>query len=314
GQTRTVHAIHLVARATPEERVLARLVRRATAAAAVLSDTGATPFAASRWDDSRTADVCLGLLPPRTLWGPAPRPAAPDAAAMARLQRPALHADGHQHARAQVGRRRLDAALRRHRRPSTLVRDRAAPFVLIRAGRSDRRRGSGLFVSGTGTRALAVFEFRIVDGRQRLVDEHQLVLLASVSWVATHAVLAGQASLLRIAAMLERHPLVRDVLDEEAMRRLAVVRGHVASTGGELVARRLIQEAQLRERLRERAPYQAGLFDGRAEREAGLAAAAGPGAGQVPPTWSAARPGDGSGGLSLAHPPRLRWLWWPGCP
>jgi hypothetical protein len=314
GQTRTVHAVHLVARATPEERVLARLVRRATRATAALSDNVAAALVEPRYDEPQAAEVCLGLQPPRTLWVPAPDRAAPDAAGMAGVDRPALEADGRRHAVAQIGRRRLAAALPRHPASSRPAPLRTAPYLHIRAGRPDRRRGAGVFVSGTGTCALAVFELQIVDERRHPVDEHLVVVLARVSWLTTHAVLAQQASLRRIAAMLGRHPLVRGVLDAEASRRLAVVRRHIDSAGGALAARRQALETQLQERLRETAPCQAGLFDRRAEREAERTTAAGLGAGQLSefgfPLW----PGGNSRCLALSRPPRLRWLWWPGCP
>ncbi len=313
GQTRTVHTVHLVARATPEERVLARLVRRSRQANAALSDTAAATLTEPRYDESQAAEVCLGLRPPRTLWVPAPDRAAPDAAGKVRVHRPALEADGRRHALAQIGRRRLADALPRHRTASKQAPDRTAPYLRIRAGRSDRRRGAGLLVSGTGTRALAVFELQIVDERRHLVDEHLIVLLVRVSWLTTHAVLAHQASLLRIATMLGRHPLVRDVLDTEARRRLAVVRYHIDSAGSALATRRQALAKQSQERALEGGPYQAGLFDRRAEREAARTTA-GPIAGQLSqfgfPLW----PGGDPGGLVLAHPPRLRWLWWPGCP
>lgn len=314
GQTRTVHAIHFVARATPEERVLARLAERSMHACQALSDSGAASVAVPRYDETVTAEVCLGLQPPRSLWaqvcGSAPR----DADVMAPVRRPAIEADGRRHALAQLGRRRLAAALQRRRPAARQTRERPAPYVHIRAGRADRRRGAGAFASGTGARALAVFEIQIVDGHRHLVDEHLIVLTAHVSWLTARAMLAGRASLLRLAAMLERHPLVRSVLEAEVLRRLIMVRGHVDSTGGALAERRRVLSEQRLERLREAAPYQAGLFDRRAEREAELIANGGRGTGRLPPSWSRASPGGDADGLALARPPRLRWLWWPGCP
>ena len=314
GQTRTVHAIHLVARATPEERVLARLTERSMHACKALSDTVAETLAVPRYDEALTAETCLGLQPPRSLWAQVRGSAPQDSDVMALVRRPAVEADGRRHALAQLSRRRLVSALARRRPCSRQTRERAAPSVHIRAGRNDRRRGAGVLTSGTGTRAVAVFELQIVDDRRHLVDEHLIVLTANVSWLTTRAMLAGRSSLLRISAMLARHPLVRSVLETEVLRRLAAVREHVDSTDAALADRRRALDEQLQERLRKTAPYQAGLFDRRAERQAGLTTAGGHGVGRLPPSWSLDWPGGDSGGVALARPPRLRWLWWPGCP
>lgn len=66
GQTQTVHAICLVGRSTPEERILARLVARAERARRTLGD--ATGVGWPAWSEAETAELLLGREPmPRML-------------------------------------------------------------------------------------------------------------------------------------------------------------------------------------------------------------------------------------------------------
>ncbi len=267
GQRRTVHAVHLVARHTGEEQVLARLAVRIERARAALGPA-ADPLGAPSEAEVAEAVFARRRLELRRIGGgrrdsvhtgvPLDGPSSHDLVASCRLGVEAREeAEALRQVRALLVRqgRTLEAVA------ADLVR--SGPWftrLRLRAGARPADAGGRL---GEGGALLAVFESEIVDGRGLSLDR----ALTLVTWRAPPRLGARRDA---IAWQLEPGAPLRAALEAEAAqcaaRRLAELREALPPR---LEAARLRQSAIAEEG--ERAPVvacQPGLFDRRALRQA----------------------------------------------
>ena len=303
GQSRTVHAIHLVGRASPEERVLARLVRRAARASAALAEPESAFVFPVPPDDEVTAEALLGLAGGRSLWSSSSRGERSVALSVPALQRWDLGNAATNHALFQRQLRRIHAALR-----ATAGRPRGGrrvPGVMVAMSHPGRR--PTRLLPGSGTGILAVFEHGLTDASGRVVDEGLL------PFAATNVCLHRQGRSARAFARAVARTVAERLgphADEAAGRRARHAARHLAEAQALGVERlqALARDANENDSLAP--PPQPGLFDHRAEHEAERALTR-------RAAWTAARrPHDDAVGSATEfrpRPPRLRWVYvqWP---
>jgi superfamily II DNA or RNA helicase len=266
GQQRTVHAVHLVARRTGEERVLARLARKVMRAGRVLGPSGSPLGPASEADTAEALFASGRGAPP---------------SAIADEREPASAAPSMEPAA-------IDDLVVRHGL-SVEAREETARLERIRVltARPGIAEGMGTAVLGSGPcwttlrlrgwsgdawpmgkrlsfgSILAVFAAEITDGRGLVVD-------LAISVLASEAATPPPGRPGEVAAMLGPGTSLRVALDTEARRqterRLAGVR-EVLLPQLEALGRRELAMAAANDRVPV-AACQPGLFDRRALRQA----------------------------------------------
>jgi superfamily II DNA or RNA helicase len=265
GQQRTVHVVDLVARSSPEERLLARLTGRADRARWALADPDPPGMRCAdvNWDDVETAETILGLRSRGTGQLPRPHPASAAAppTALVRLM-PVTQAAG-QEAQSQARLRQVVAALARSRRGPRRPPHPAAhgPFVTVLRQPARQRRVSQHGWGCDGV--VAVFELVTCETDGRLVDETLIPLRLD----GLPPQMRTPSSLMMLARQLMggTTPLLSGRLDEVVADRRAIVTSQHAAAAGLLTAwweaaRDAARVAASNE------PIQDGLFDHRAAR------------------------------------------------
>jgi superfamily II DNA or RNA helicase len=267
GQRRTVHAIHLVARHTGEEKVLARLAARIERARKELG-SAADPLgmpSESEVTEAVFARRPVELLPPPAAQrGPDSTVLPSDGEGVGDLIAPCrIEAAAHDEAERL---RQVRAFLRRQGRSLDVVSAdlaRSGPwFTFLRLRDAGRAAGGadGLVERGA---LIAIYETEIVDGRGVSLER----LLTLVRWSGPHPARVDPDA---VTALLEPGSPLRTAMEREAERfatkRLAELRVTVPARLEALKARHLAIAAAS-----EPAPVvacQPGLFDHRALRRA----------------------------------------------
>jgi hypothetical protein len=305
GQTRRVHTIHLVARQTPEEQILLRLVRKAERARAAMADDESAWPGGAVANDNHVAEWCLG------------RPGVPDTPvrlpgdAPPRAERTRVLGPVNDRERARIEAlrqervRAITAALARPRRRS--VASDGRPLVRVRVAARERCRGAGAVLRARPASAVGVFGVDIVDDSRRLADE-SLVAIRFPSALVPPCV-RPRLRQLHVAAVdgIGNTPAIRAIVHEAAQRRLEAVEAHARRSRPALRARRLAQQEREHRELANRSSVQGGLFDHRAERESAAdrhSTAGRPGEPSTPPGTDPRFVFTGS--------PVLGWLWFGG--
>ena len=293
GQSRTVHAVHLVGRGTPEERVLAQLVAKAERARAALGDDGAPWIGAG--DDEQIAGALIGgavawaalqnpgdaarafedaaHAPAGAVQGfspaaaeptPGPAPGSPDSAAklVTRLDLTSRAVD---EAASLLQRRRLHSVLRGRGPRSTRKcagsgREARGPTVTFVPARlcgavSSLRSAPGI---------VAVFEAVFLDGHGRAIDEAIVTLLADLRLDRPLSFADARRSAASLCAALPA--ALSPALDAVVSRRLAVLRERIRAEDG--AGRERLATSEGAGEDDGVAAVQPGLFDRRADREA----------------------------------------------
>lgn len=282
-QTRPVHAVCLVGRAAPEERILARLAAKAEHARRALADPCEEAW--SRLTEFETGEALLGVAPLAALLGGTARPPAaapaPPAISATPVERPHLAHEARFEAD-RLGRlRSLRQALgrRAHGEPAGSPATAAAPLVSFVRARpvcepSSKPGASHAQPRGFAARprlsralpgVLAIFEASTVDARGRLLNEMfvPIRLTCGVPRPASRRaarLLAGRL-LATLPSMVSPH-LAHEVR-ELVLRTTALVDTAPARAGAPARARS-------RDGVATR-PVQRGLFEHRAERDADAA-------------------------------------------
>jgi len=282
GQQQRVHAVHLVARGTPEERILGRLAERSRRACAALGGSTLDAAGQLRVTDEQVAEAVMGIAPPASLWSSKePARSAASSTPPVRFATPACEVESRTQAEAQEALRRLIRGLSTPQSRVTRRRPAAPRHVRVRVAAADRRRGAAVALGLGGRFVLGVFEAVFVDRQRRLLDEH---LIPVVFGLANH----HPAPTPDVIHRLLSAPGVRNRVDDAVARRMEVIR------------RTALRRPETANTPAVREVLQPGLFDRRADRKP-----------LTSPRREAPKPGVAAVDVLLARRPQLGWVWWP---